>query len=111
MRNSCSASDGNGKRKGKRTDREGEEGDGMGNGEMGRKGGEGEMDGKVVGWWERVERKWSWDKSISDRERGDGKTRGGGVETASSGMREANHGCEEGKKRARECGGGVKEGR
>jgi hypothetical protein len=39
-----SASDGNGKRKGKRTDREGEEGDEMVNGEMGRKG-EGRRDG------------------------------------------------------------------
>jgi hypothetical protein len=41
------------------------------------------MGGKVVG-WEREERKWSWYKSISDREGGDsgeGKTEGEG-ETA-----------------------------
>jgi hypothetical protein len=39
------------------------------------------MDGKMVG-WEREERKWSCDKSISDRERGDGKNRGMRGETA-----------------------------
>ncbi len=60
----------------------------MGNGEMGRKGGEGEMDGKVVG-WEREERKSSWDKSISDREGGEGKNRDGGKRRRESGMREA----------------------
>ncbi len=36
--------------------------------------------GRMVG--EREERKWSWDKSISDREKGDGKNRGMRGETA-----------------------------